>query len=87
MRFNLTNAAVETRINDDVIFSKPAWKFPHQMILRLNGKFGFENKNLSFGERKMMDTAKNLLVKEISVATNAQEAKVEKDLQMIFTVQ
>ena len=45
------------------------------------------DKNLSFGERKMMDTAKNLLVKEISVATNAQEAKVEKDLQMIFTVQ
>jgi hypothetical protein len=28
-----------------------------------------------------------LLVKEISVATNAQEAKVEHDLQMIFTVQ
>ena len=45
------------------------------------------DKNLSFGERKMMDTAKNLLVKEISVATNAQEAKVEHDLQMIFTVQ
>jgi CarD family transcriptional regulator len=45
------------------------------------------DKNLSFGERKMMDTAKNLLVKEISVATNAQEAKVERDLQMIFTVQ
>ena len=45
------------------------------------------DKNLSFGERKMMDTAKNLLVKEISVATNAQESKVERDLQMIFTVQ
>jgi len=45
------------------------------------------DKNLSFGERKMMDTAKNLLVKEISVATNKQEAKVEQDLQMIFTVQ
>jgi CarD family transcriptional regulator len=45
------------------------------------------DKNLSFGERKMMDTAKNLLVKEISVASNAQEAKVERDLQMIFTVQ
>ncbi len=45
------------------------------------------DKNLSFGERKMMDTAKNLLVKEISVATNTQEAKVEQDLQMIFTVQ
>ncbi|MCL5807603.1 MAG: CarD family transcriptional regulator, partial [Deltaproteobacteria bacterium] len=45
------------------------------------------DKNLSFGERKMMDTAKNLLIKEISVATNAEETKVEEDLKMIFTVQ
>lgn len=45
------------------------------------------DKNLSFGERKMMDTAKNLLVKEISVATNKREDKVEQDLQMIFTIQ
>jgi len=35
----------------------------------------------------MMDTAKNLLVKEISVATNAQESEVEHNLQKIFTVQ
>lgn len=35
----------------------------------------------------MMDTAKNLLVKEISVATNAQESEVENNLQKIFTVQ
>ena len=46
-----------------------------------------EDKELSYGERKMLDTAKNLLVKELSLATNAQEAKVERDLQMIFTVQ
>lgn len=45
------------------------------------------DKNLSFGERKMMDTAKNLLIKEISVASNAAETKVEEDLRMIFTVQ
>ena len=35
----------------------------------------------------MMDTAKNLLVKEIPVATNAQESEVENNLQKIFTVQ
>jgi len=35
----------------------------------------------------MMDTAKNLLIKEISVASNAAETKVEEDLRMIFTVQ
>ncbi|MBA4397576.1 MAG: CarD family transcriptional regulator, partial [Syntrophus sp. (in: bacteria)] len=45
------------------------------------------DKNLSFGERKMMDTAKSLLIKEISVASNAEETKVEQDLKTIFTVQ
>ena len=39
------------------------------------------DKNLSFGERKMMDTAKNLLIKEISVASNAEETKIEEDLK------
>jgi CarD family transcriptional regulator len=45
------------------------------------------DKNLSFGERKMMDTAKSLLVKEISVASHAEETKVEQDLRTILTVQ
>ncbi|MCU0579471.1 MAG: CarD family transcriptional regulator [Desulfobacterota bacterium] len=42
------------------------------------------DKELSFGERKMLDTAKNLLVKEISIAKKIQEDKVEKDIQRIF---
>ena len=42
------------------------------------------DKNLSFGERKIMDTAKNLLVKEISVASKSAETKIEQDLQTIF---
>ncbi len=45
------------------------------------------DKNLSFGERKMMDTAKNLLVKEISVASNSEETKIEQDLNTIFPIQ
>lgn len=45
------------------------------------------DKELSFGERKMMDTAKNLLVKEISVASNSEEAKIEQDLKILFAVQ
>lgn len=45
------------------------------------------DKNLSFGERKMMDTAKSLLVKEISVASHAEETKVEQDLRTILTMQ
>lgn len=45
------------------------------------------DKNLSFGERKMMDTAKSLLIKEISVATKSDETKIEQDLKHIFTIQ
>lgn len=45
------------------------------------------DKNLSFGERKMMDTAKSLLVKEISIASNREETKVEQDLKRLLTIQ
>ena len=41
-------------------------------------------KELSFGERKMLDIARSLLVKEISLARDVEEAKVEKDLDKIF---
>ena len=41
-------------------------------------------KDLSFGERKMLDTARNLLVKEISLARNVGEDQVEEDLDKIF---
>jgi len=42
-------------------------------------------KTLSFGERRMLDTAKNLIVKELSVAKNTTEVKVEKELERIFS--
>jgi CarD family transcriptional regulator len=42
-------------------------------------------KELSFGERKMLDTARNLLVKEISLARDIEEEQVEKDLDRIFS--
>ncbi len=42
------------------------------------------SKELSFGERKMLDTARNLLVKEISLARQVEENQVEKDLEQIF---
>ena len=41
-------------------------------------------KELSFGERKMLDTARNLLVKEISLAKKVKEEQIEKDLDRIF---
>jgi CarD family transcriptional regulator len=87
--------------NKDVTIDKQTWNKRYREYLeRIKTGSVFEiasvlrdlfllksDKNLSFGERKMMDTAKNLLVKEISVATNAQESEVEHDLQKIFTVQ
>ncbi len=42
------------------------------------------DKDLSFGERKMLDTARGLLIKEISVARNVGEKVVEKELEDIF---
>lgn len=87
--------------NKDVTIDKQTWNKRYKEYLeRIKTGSVFEiasvlrdlfilksDKNLSFGERKMMDTAMNLLVKEISVATNAQESEVEHNLQMIFTVQ
>jgi CarD family transcriptional regulator len=43
-----------------------------------------EEKDLSFGERKMLDTARSLLVKEISLAKKVAEKQIEKDLDKIF---
>ncbi len=42
------------------------------------------DKDLSYGERKMMDTAKSLLVKEISLAKQTEEDKVEKQIDKFF---
>ena len=42
------------------------------------------SKDLSFGERKMLDQAKALIVKEISIARRTQESVVEQEIQMIF---
>lgn len=43
-----------------------------------------EDKELSFGEKKMLDTAKNLLMKEIALANHIKEDQVEKDIEKIF---
>ncbi|MFW8600318.1 CarD family transcriptional regulator [Desulfobacterota bacterium M19] len=43
-----------------------------------------EDKTLSFGERKMMDTAQSLLVKEISIADQINEEAVSERITHIF---
>jgi CarD family transcriptional regulator len=45
------------------------------------------DKDLSFGERKMMDTARNLLIKEISVVSKSDESKIEKAINDLFPLQ
>jgi CarD family transcriptional regulator len=42
------------------------------------------DKELSFGERKMLDTARSLLVKELSIAKAHPEEKIMEELKMIF---
>ena len=43
-----------------------------------------EDKELSYGDRKMLDTAKNLLVKELSLAKQMDQDKVERQIEKIF---
>ena len=42
------------------------------------------DKELSFGERKMLDTARNLLVKELAIARAHPEEKIMEELKAIF---
>jgi CarD family transcriptional regulator len=42
------------------------------------------DKDLSFGERKMLDTARSLLIKELSLAKACHEDDIEADLKRIF---
>ena len=41
-------------------------------------------KELSFGERKIMDVAKNLLVKELAIARDVKESDILKEINTIF---
>jgi CarD family transcriptional regulator len=42
------------------------------------------DKELSFGERKMLDTARSLLIKELALATASAEDQMEKEVREIF---
>ncbi len=43
-----------------------------------------ETKDLSFGERKMLDSARTLLVSEIALANSSTEDDVTKEIEAIF---
>jgi CarD family transcriptional regulator len=42
------------------------------------------NKQLSFGERRMLDTARSLIVKEIAIAREQTEDNVKDEIEAIF---
>lgn len=44
-------------------------------------------KELSFGERTLLDTARNLLVKELAVASEHSEEKILTELYAMFTLE
>ncbi|MCK6545511.1 CarD family transcriptional regulator [Myxococcota bacterium] len=58
---------------------------PKQIAEVLRDLYLLKNdKDLSFGERKMLDTAKSLLVKELSIARGLDEDEVESEFVQIF---
>jgi len=42
------------------------------------------DKDLSFGERRLLDTARSLLVTELALSLGKKEESVEKDIQVLF---
>jgi CarD family transcriptional regulator, regulator of rRNA transcription len=48
-------------------------------LYRLKG-----DKDLSFGERRLLDTARSLLIKELALARRVKEAVVEGEISAIF---
>jgi CarD family transcriptional regulator len=45
------------------------------------------DKELSFGERKMLDTAQSLLLKELSIAKKTDEGTIMSDIKAIFNLE
>ena len=43
------------------------------------------DKELSFGEKQMLDQAKTLLICELAIARSAKEDKIRKEIEAIFT--
>jgi CarD family transcriptional regulator len=44
-----------------------------------------ENKDLSHGERRLFDQARNLLIKELSIAKKTDEREIEVTISRIFS--
>lgn len=53
-------------------------------VLRDMNRLKFD-KDLSFGERRLLDQAKNLLLKELSLSKKKTEADMSAEIQLIFS--
>ncbi|MND07408.1 RNA polymerase-binding transcription factor CarD [compost metagenome] len=42
------------------------------------------DKDLSYGERNMLDNARTLLVQELALAKNSDEAAIEAEIEAMF---
>jgi CarD family transcriptional regulator len=79
----LNNQTWNRRYRDYMDKIKTGSPFRVAEVLRDLTLLKFE-KDLSFGERKMLDTAKNLLIKELSLVNNLKEDEIEAQLQVLL---
>jgi len=79
----LNNQTWNRRYRDYMDKIKTGSPFRVAEVLRDLTLLKFE-KDLSFGERKMLDTAKSLLVKELSIVNNQREDEIEARLQELL---
>jgi CarD family transcriptional regulator len=79
----LSNQTWNRRYRDYMDKIKTGSPFRVAEVLRDLTLLKFE-KDLSFGERKMLDTAKHLLVRELSIVNNQREEEIEARLQELL---
>jgi CarD family transcriptional regulator len=79
----LNNQTWNRRYRDYMDKIKTGSPFRVAEVLRDLTLLKFE-KDLSFGERKMLDTAKSLLIKELSIVNNQREDEIEARLQELL---
>ncbi|QQR79277.1 MAG: CarD family transcriptional regulator [Deltaproteobacteria bacterium] len=81
--FSVDNQTWNRRYREYMDKIKSGSVFEIAEVLRDLSLLKFE-KELSFGERKMLDTARSLLVKELAIAQDEAEEEVFKEIQKIF---
>ena len=93
MRSPKINAAVKANKMDNQTWNRRYRQYmekirtgsPYEIAAVLRDLYQLKfDKDLSFGERKMLDTAKSFLIKEISLAKNVDEQQIEQEISDIF---